>query len=208
MRRATLEKDQEKFLEKIAEYLKDNPETHISIQPQLYESKEKEYILFFEAKKKYYLENKSMKAADFSQEDSVNVEKMSVKDSSFVSYIHRNIKDSLVFTIQEKCLRLIGPKLVNDKFIQLHKQRVDVFTGYFKDVEVNKQLKFLPANDRVPFNGFSFFRIDYGGEIPSSLIKAYEKMEDFNRENPRDKFLKERKEKPDGPAVNPNIKTE
>ncbi len=208
MRRATLEKDQEKFLEKITEFLKDNPEASISVHPQIYESKEKEYILFYEAKKKYYLDSNTLKVTDFSEEDSVNVEKMSVKDSSFVNYIHRNIKDSLVFTIQEKCMRLIGPKLVNDKFEQLHKKRVDVFTSYFKDVEVNKQLKFLPANDRVPFNGFSFFRIDYDGELPSSLIKAYEKMEDLNRENPRDKFLKERKDEPDGPAVNPNIKTD
>ncbi|MDQ3051666.1 MAG: DUF748 domain-containing protein [Bacteroidota bacterium] len=207
MRRAILDKDQEKFLEKIAGFLKENPDASISVHPQLYESKEKEYILFFEAKKKFYLDINNMKLADFSEGDSANVQKMSVKDSTFVKYIHRHIKDSLVFTIQEKCERFIGTTVVNRNFNQLHEKRVEVFTSYFKEGDTKNRVKFLPVKDIVPFNGFSFFKIEYEGELPASLIKAYAKMEDLNKEKPREQFLKERKDEPDGPAINPNIKT-
>ena len=48
---------------------------------------------------------------------------MSVKDSLFVLYLNRHIKDSLVFTIQEKCTMIIDSSSVNAKFNQLIKER-------------------------------------------------------------------------------------
>ncbi|HYM93272.1 MAG TPA: DUF748 domain-containing protein, partial [Chitinophagaceae bacterium] len=55
MQQINLSKPEEAFVKKIAEFLKDNPEAKIIVHPFYYTEKEKEYILFFEAKKKYFL---------------------------------------------------------------------------------------------------------------------------------------------------------
>ena len=55
MRYSSLQPVQEKFIEKMADFLVKNPDASITVYPKQYALKEKEYILFFEAKKKYYL---------------------------------------------------------------------------------------------------------------------------------------------------------
>ncbi len=40
---------------------------------------------------------------------------------------------------------------------------------------------------------FHIYKIDYKGEFPESLIKAYQKMNELNDEAPRKKFKQERK---------------
>ena len=44
------------------------------------------------------------------------------------------------------------------------------------------------AKDNLPFNGFSYYKIDYKGDIPKSLEKAYERINELNNEPPRKKF--------------------
>lgn len=39
-----------------------------------------------------------------------------------------------------------------------------------------------------------FYKIDYDGEYPKALLKAYEKIEELNDQPPRKKFKKDRKE--------------
>ena len=41
---------------------------------------------------------------------------------------------------------------------------------------------------------FSFYKIEYKGEYPESLIKAYQELNELNDKAPREKFKKERKE--------------
>jgi hypothetical protein len=48
----------------------------------------------------------------------------------------------------------------------------------------------------IPYNGFSFYKIVYQGEFPESLIKAYQKMNDLNDEELRNKYEMERKNIP------------
>ncbi len=74
---------------------------------RLYANKEKEYILFFEAKKIFYLLTNNINARSFNEEDSEKVDKMSAKDSVFVQYLNKQVNDSMLFTIQEKCSVLI-----------------------------------------------------------------------------------------------------
>ena len=81
MRQNTLIPVQEKFIEKMADFLIKNPEASINIYPQEYAIKEKEHILFFEAKKKYFLKVNNKNSHSFTEEDSVKVDLMSVKDS-------------------------------------------------------------------------------------------------------------------------------
>ncbi len=208
MRKSTLLDSQEKFIEKMSEFLKENPEASIDIYPQQFEAKEKEYILLFEARKRYYIHEFNKTPQTFNEEDSAEVEKMSVKDKAFEYYIHANIKDSLKFTIQEKCAQLISKEEVNRKYAQLLQQRKIKFLNFFTGLDVNKQIHFHASKDVIPFNGFSFFKISYSGELPKSLEKAYNEIDDLNEKPPREKFRKDREKKVPAPDIDPNVKKE
>jgi hypothetical protein len=193
MRQCSLLPTQEKFIEKMADFLVKNPEALITVYPQQYALKEKEYILFFEAKKKYFLLSNNKNALSFNEEDSEKVDKMSVKDSLFVHYLSKQINDSMIFTIQEKCAMFIDSAIVNAKFEQLNKERENAFIIYFKEREVEKRVKISTSENVIPYNGFSFYKIEYKGEIPESLIKAHRQMNELNNEAPRKRFKQERK---------------
>jgi hypothetical protein len=51
--------DQEKFVTRVARFLEENPTASIAVFPNTYSEKEEEYIGFYEAKKKYYVNKKS-----------------------------------------------------------------------------------------------------------------------------------------------------
>jgi hypothetical protein len=192
MRESTLPNSQEKFVGKIAKFLAENPDASIVITPEQYAVKEKEYILFFEAKKKYYLALNPDQANKFSEKDSEYIDKMSVKDSSFVHYLNKHLTHALVFTIQDKCSNVISPAFVNEKFNQLNKSRKDAFLSYFKGKGIDNKITFSSAQNTIPYNGFSFYKIKYKGELPAYLLKAYKEMGEFDNENPREKYQKER----------------
>ncbi|MFN0031386.1 MAG: DUF748 domain-containing protein [Flavobacteriales bacterium] len=193
MRQSTLEPQQERFLREMADFLKKTPSALITINPQYYEIKEKEMILFFEAKKKFYLTTNKGSGKTFNEADSVRVSKMSVKDSLFVRYLNKQISDSLIFTIQGKCAQLIDSKAVETKFQQLNDERERLFMSYFKDESAEKQVKFSAAKSTIPYSGFSFYKMEYKGELPNDLARAYEKMNELDNKEPRKKFKKERK---------------
>jgi len=201
-RQASLLPSQETFIKKTADFLVKNPGAFITVYPQQYAIKEKEYILFFEAKKVYYLLTKNMKAQSFNEEDSEMVNNMSVKDASFVKYLNKLVKDTLLFTIQEKCSVLIDSAHVNARYNQLNTARKNSFISYFKEVKAENQVKFSSGENVIPYNGFSFYKIEYMGDFPQSLIKAYHKMNDLNDKAPRKIFQEERKKS--GSPLNEN----
>lgn len=203
MRQSILRGTQEKFATKIADFLKDNPEVSISIQPVNYAEKEKEYILFYEAKKKYFFAHENKPENTMTESDSLSIEKMSSKDSLFVRYLDQQAKDSMLFTIQEKCSRLVDGPFVKRKFDQLVNERKKEFMEFFKKNKTEKQVNFFPDENSVPFNGFSYYRIEYKGAIPQSLLNAYDKLNELNSEPPREKYLKSR----NGKTPSPEMKT-
>jgi len=172
----------------------------------VYSQKEREYILFYEAKKKYYLIRENMKAAAFDEDDSLNVEKLSIKDKEFVRYVNKQANDSLKFTMQEKCNSVIDSNRVNQKLNQLNEARKNVFYEYFKESNVTNQVTIHNENTIVPFNGFSFYKLSYQGDFPTSVWKAYNKMEELNEEDPRKKYKKDREKNIPPPEINPNTK--
>jgi hypothetical protein len=192
MRQSTLWSDQEKFINKMADFLVHTPEASIAVYPMPYVEKEKEYILFFEAKKKYFLLSKDKNAQTLSEDDSLKVDKMSVKDSLFVHYVNKQVGDSLLFTIQEKCNKFIGPDMVNARFRQLNEERENAFMLCFKKKAVENRVKMFADGNTIPYNGFSFFKIVYKGEFPEALLKAYRQMDVLNNAAPRKRFEKER----------------
>lgn len=193
MRNNLLTSKQETFLEYLADFLDKNPEASITVVPMQYELKEKEYILLYEAKKKYYMKSNNKNVHSYNEKDSLNVEKMSIKDSLFTNYLNRKVNHTVLFTVQDKCKKLIDSNVVNFKFNALTKNRLNVFMNYFKENGTEKQLKLLDKNNVIPYNGFSFYEIRYNGAYPDNLLNAYIKMNELNNEAPRDKFKKQRK---------------
>ena len=193
MRQSVLTERQGKFINKIVNFLKKNPEASISINPMEYTQKEKEYILLYEAKKKYFLLSENKKTEIYTKDDSLQVVKMSVKDSSFVKYLNKHLTPDLVFTIQEKCSRFIGNDLINKEFEKMLNQRRKNFIDYFNENDISKQVKIHRSRNVIPFNGFSYFKINYKGSLPISLIKAYKELDELNEKPPRDKYFDLRK---------------
>jgi hypothetical protein len=193
MRLSSLQPAEEKFIVKMADFLVKNADATIFVYPQQYAIKEKEYILLFEAKKKYFLITNNKNGQSFNKEDSMKVEKMSAKDSLFVHYLDKQTNDSMIFSIQEKCTKIIDSAIVDAKFKKLTEERERGFEHYFNEKGVGKQIKIQKAENIIPYNGFSFYKIEYKGEFPESVIKAYQEMNEFNNEAPRKIFRQERK---------------
>ncbi|MGZ3883717.1 MAG: DUF748 domain-containing protein [Bacteroidia bacterium] len=192
LRSAVLMPDHIKFVGKVVDFLKDNPAASIVVSPVEYAEKEKEYITFFEAKKKYYLRSHQKSSAQFSEEDSANVEKMSVKDSMFVHYLDKRINTKMMFTTQEKCAAFIGQHTVQHKFMELMKKREEIFRNYFTEAGVEGRVRIRSSVDKVPFDGFSYYKITYNGQIPPETKEAFEKLKEFDNEQPRRKLKSER----------------
>jgi Domain of Unknown Function (DUF748) len=184
---------QEKFLSGIAQFLGNNKNAQIVIQPFEFTAKEREYLTFFEAKKKYYLFTNHKESASFSPQDSSTVNKLSVRDKDFMNYLNREVRDTLLFTLQEKCNRLVGSKEVNRQLGQLEKNRNETFLTSFKKQQVDGRIKIQPKKNTIPFDGFSYYEISYVGIMPGELLAAYHKMNNLDDETPRKKYLKEHK---------------
>lgn len=197
LRQADLGDAEKRFIKSMVDFLKDNPEAVINVTPQYYDQKEREYILFFEAKRKYYAMINNLKysgnnSSGIDKNDSVKIEKMSIKDPAFLRYLDSQIKDSLVFTVQEKCARYVDPDVIEAKYKQLKKAREERFLSEFKEKGLDKRVKILQDKNIVPFNGFTYYKIDYDGDFPESILKAYQKMNRLNNEPPRRKYKDER----------------
>ncbi len=190
MRDNSLQRKQEKFVRKMADFLKDNPSASLSIYPANYNEKEKEQLLFFEAKKKYFLltNNNAL-----NQNDSLTIEKMSVKDPAFVRFLDKRINHTLLFTIQQKSNAFVNVNIVNLKFNQLVKHRENIFRSYFIENGTNDRIQFHANDNSVPYNGFSSYKITYKGDVPKSLLSAYKELGEMNEQSPRKKYFKERK---------------
>jgi hypothetical protein len=105
-----------------------------------------------------------------------------------VNYLDKYCEDTLLFTIQAKCAVLINQKIVEEKINRLNKERLAVFKSYFNQKDLLKSVKINQGVAVIPFNGYSFYKIEYKGEFPENLIKAYRKMNLLNNESPRDKY--------------------
>ncbi len=198
IRGSSLTKQQENFIERMADFLHKNPGASITVSPQQFTTKEKEYILLYEAKKKYFMTTESKDEKYFSHEDAETVDNMSIKDEKFVKYLNRQTSDSMLFTTQDKCSRLLGATFVEAKYNQLNREREAVFISFFKDRNVEKRVKISANQSVIPYNGFSFYKMQYKGEFPEALMKAYHRMNELNDKAPRNLFQKQRKKYKEG----------
>lgn len=188
---SSLEPQQQAFLKKMAAFLDKNPEASIDIYPQPYVVKEKEHILFFEARKKYYLKKYRKSKNDFTREDSINTEKMSVKDLRhyFVNDLTTITRDTTMFTIHDKCSHFVGDSIVEYKYNQLLLTREQALRSFFIKNGTENRIKFHRGKNVIPYDGFSTYQIRYNGDIPESLQKSYAKMHALNSKNFRKKYF-------------------
>jgi hypothetical protein len=195
MQEVELTNAQDKFIGKMADFLKKNPEAEIVVTPNIYSEKENEYILIFEAKKQYYLAYNKIDETLFAQGDSLSVAKMSMKDDSFNSYLNEQVNDSLLFTVQHKASRLIDNSLINEKYNLLLKRRMNAFLAEFKEQKVENQIIFNENKSITPFNGYSYYSITYNGDFPEYLVEAVEKMNELDSKQPREEYKDKRNTK-------------
>jgi hypothetical protein len=47
---------------------------------------------------------------------------------------------------------------------------------HFKKEGLGNRVKIYKGENEIPYNGFSFYKIIYNGELPKSLIKVYQQM--------------------------------
>jgi hypothetical protein len=193
LRSSELMPDNAKFIDNVVDFLKNNSKVSISVYPVQFMEKEKECILFFEAKKDYYLKTHNKDVTSFQEADSTYVEKMSPKDSLFVQFIDKQVRNKLLFTVQEKCLALIGEQTVARKYEKLLKTREEVFKAYFTKAGTSDRVKIKQSISKVPFNGFSYYKIGYNGAIPPETLASFEKLNELDNEKPREKLKDERK---------------
>ncbi|HTJ50924.1 MAG TPA: DUF748 domain-containing protein [Cyclobacteriaceae bacterium] len=192
IRQNSLSGHQKRFVNRIAKFLKKNPESSIIVHLHEYPLKEKEQILFFEAKRKYFLAINNRKLHDVSTEDSLKINMMSIKDARFMHSLQRGrgAGDTILFSIQEKCRNYVGSSRINSIYIQLAIDRNVEFLKPFIENDSRAQVHIVNVNDSIPFNGFSFFKILYKGDIPKSLRRAYKEMHEINDESLRKKYFK------------------
>jgi hypothetical protein len=194
LRSGQLSSEQEKSVSNMADFLKEYPATSLEVSSIDYVAKEKEYILLYEAKKKYFIT--THKQGDkISKADSLAIDKMSVKDSGFVHYLTAQSGVELMYSVQEKCGHLLGNKIVDDKFAKLDKERRDLFLSFFKANGTEARVKFIQERNIIPFNGYSYYKLEYRGDKPEKLLKAYDELVAINNMKPRQKYAAKRKAK-------------
>ena len=194
IRQVELNPLQQKFITKMAKFLDETPEASMTITPIQYEEKEKEHIMFFEAKKIFFEHVIEKNKESLEREDSLKIDKMSVKDSAFVRYLDNKFGDTMMFTIQEKCLHLVGQHLIDSKFNRLVKARSAAFASVFEEYGMKDQsrVKINISENSIPFDGFSYYKINYKGDLPRNLLAAYDKMNELNQSPSRSKYEKDR----------------
>ncbi|MBC7862642.1 MAG: DUF748 domain-containing protein, partial [Bacteroidia bacterium] len=193
MRKPSLPEHNERFMTRLADFLSENPAASVSVYPLIYTEKEKESILFYEAKKKYFLHLFSKRSYSFSKKDSAEVEKMQLRDKGFLKHLTACCNDSMLCTIQQKCYRYIGYKVVNARFDELQKKREDAFRFYFLQNKTSARILLHKAQNKVAYNGFSSFSIKYNGKIPPELEEAYRELETLDEKTPRKRYAGLRK---------------
>jgi len=195
MRSSTIGNEEQDYIAKIIQFLKNDASASIEVRPKNFNEKEKELILLFEAKRRYFLSLSGDQ--ELSEYDSLEVARMSIKDQGFLMYLNSQVKDPTLFTVQDKSLRMIGAKRINILFSQLIKKREQAFKSAFIEAKVIQQVQWMNTLYTVPYSGFSYFDIKYRGEMPDYLAEAFDKMNKLNSEDPREAY-KRKREKNEG----------
>jgi hypothetical protein len=147
---------QKKQLSKISFFLVSNPGLHLTISQDYFEDHEKEMILLFEAKKKFYISRHHTNAGSLSEDDSTVIANMSIKDSAFVHYLSNNADPyEKEFSVLEKCRMLIGQSKIDTKYSEMIASRKKGTMDFFSDEQQTDRVTYEHAVNSIPRSGFS-----------------------------------------------------
>ena len=189
---ARLRPNSERSMKQLSQFLKDNPNARIAIQPEIFEDLEKETIAIYEAKKAFFLLHHPKARRNFSESDSLSVEKTEIDSKDFQNYLTDRITDPLLFTTQHKSLNVLGEDRVNREYAQLSRNRRRTFLSWFQEGNQTARIRFSPDTKQQPFNGISLYKIRYEGVRSEKLTALYERYQNLNDDLPRKKFQKKR----------------
>nr|MBK9652290.1 hypothetical protein [Bacteroidota bacterium] len=99
-----------------------------------------------------------------------------------------------LFTMQEKCLKIVDQHVIDDAYKHINNARKATFMKTFELRDVQNQIVMKSNKNVVPYNGHSFYKIDYKNELPQWLLSAYGKMMKMNNSPTRNKMKKKRAE--------------
>jgi hypothetical protein len=160
-----LEGDQEDQLRKITRYMFFHSSSTVSVRYYNYESREKEAIVLYEAKKKYFMASNHKK--EITKDDSIAITKMSTKDKSFVTYLNRATNAAKNdFATELKCRKLIGEKRINDEYQELVEARQKQIESFFRDKNVLDRVSGKSEANTIPASGYSHIDFYYRGNQP------------------------------------------
>lgn len=189
---SSLDRNQIRFINTIARFLKENNSAVIDVYPEHYDEKEKEQILFYETRKKYFLLTHNLQKGEFSKTDSVEASKIDLK--SIKEYLVKDLtkitRDTTMFTIHDRCNHFLANGIVEESYLKLIEDRTNSLHSAFQMKGVEKQVRIRPDQYSVPHDGFSNFRIVYNGSIPESLSRSYERLFNLNKSWSRQKYFK------------------
>jgi hypothetical protein len=123
----------------------------------------------------------------------MKVEEINTKDRQFIGFLNRIIEGGEMLTLQEKCRRYVGNDLVDARYNDLLKLRRSAFMKYFSENNTEKRVSLLEEKSQIPYNWFSYYKINYKGDIPDELREAFEKLYDLNTEPPRRRYFQLRR---------------
>jgi hypothetical protein len=192
MGQSDLEKNQIRFINKMARFLKANNEAFIDVYPEHYAAKEQEQILFYEARKKYFLQRHHKSNIEFSKKDSLATGKIELKKIRWylVKDLTKITRDTTMFTIQDRCNHFLGDNAVQQSYLKLIEARSNALLAAFSDKGVESQVRLHASKDIVPHDGFSTYRISYSGKMPEELQRSYDKLFELNQRELRQKYFK------------------
>jgi hypothetical protein len=158
--------EQSDQLKKISHYLSSHPNSQVTIVPHNFESEEKETLLINEAKKQFYSAQHHIPLKSLTKDDSIAISKISIKDASFRRYIKVMTKDTMDFTAQGKCLKLIGKAQVDNLYAKLLNERKNQIMSFFNDKNIANRVTFEKGVKEIPTTGFSHYLFYYKGDSP------------------------------------------
>ena len=80
-------------------------------------------------------------------------------------------------------------KIVDTQYAMLQKNREIKFRSYFNEDGIEKRIKIDRGEVAIPFDGFSYYKINYEGDIPKKLLEAYQDMNDLNDKSPVKRYI-------------------
>lgn len=121
-----LEKQQTRKLDLVIKVLKQKPELNVQLMQLTDTIAEQEDLALYEAKKRFYLERvKSPPSDTLTEEDEEEIADIHNKDSLFNRYLNEKleISSSQLVSTEDKAIRLMGWKKLNDEQQQLMQRR-------------------------------------------------------------------------------------